>query len=62
MGSPSLILVLIAVVWAIVLAPMLVGKTKPIRRAGEGYEETRVLHTGGHHSCSNASSPAFYGG
>lgn len=47
MGSPSLILVLIAVVWAIVLAPMLVGKTKPIRRAGEGYEETRVLHTGG---------------
>ena len=38
MGSPSLILVLIAVVWAIVLAPMLVGKTKPIRRAGEGYD------------------------
>lgn len=47
MGSPSLILVLIAVVWAIVLAPMLLGNTKPIRRSGEGYEETRVLHTGG---------------
>lgn len=47
MGSPSLILVLIAVVWAIVLAPLLLGNTKPIRRSGEGYEETRVLHTGG---------------
>lgn len=47
MGSPSLILVLIAVVWAIVLAPMLLGNTKPIRRSGEGYEETLVLHTGG---------------
>ena len=47
MGSPSLILVLIAVVWAIVLAPLLLGNTKPIRRSGDGYEETRVLHTGG---------------
>ncbi|MBL7285471.1 hypothetical protein FPH17_04590 [Corynebacterium godavarianum] len=47
MGSPSLILVLILVVWVIVLAPMMLGSTKKIRRSGEGYEETRVLHEGG---------------
>lgn len=47
MGSPSLIILLIIVVWVIVLAPMMIGKNKPILRAGEGYEETRVLHEGG---------------
>lgn len=46
-GSLSLIIVLIVVVWAIVLAPMILGDSKPIRRAGEGYDETRVLHQGG---------------
>lgn len=47
MGSPSLMIVLILVVWIIVLAPLAVGNNKPIRRSGEGYEETRVLHEGG---------------
>lgn len=47
MGSLSLIVVLIIVVWVIVLAPMVMGNNKPIRRSGEGYDETRVLHTGG---------------
>ena len=47
MGSPSLIIVLIIVVWVIVLAPLALGNTKPIRRSGEGYEETRVLLEGG---------------
>ncbi|WJY67632.1 divisome protein SepX/GlpR [Corynebacterium auris] len=47
MGSLSLVIVLIIVVWAIVLAPMVMGNNKPIRRSGEGYEETRVLHSGG---------------
>lgn len=47
MGSPSLMIVLILVVWIIVLAPLAVGNSKPIRRSGEGYEETRVLHEGG---------------
>lgn len=46
-GSLSLIIVLIVVVWAIVLAPMVLGDSKPIRRAGEGFDETRVLHQGG---------------
>lgn len=46
-GSLSLIIVLIVVVWAIVLAPMVFGDSKPIRRSGEGYDETRVLHRGG---------------
>lgn len=45
-GSLSLIIVLIVVVWAIVLAPMVLGDSKPIRRSGEGYDETRVLHQG----------------
>ncbi|MDY5786207.1 gephyrin-like molybdotransferase receptor GlpR [Corynebacterium sp.] len=47
MGSLSLIIVLIVVVWVIVLAPMVMGNNKPIRRSGDGYEETRVLHSGG---------------
>lgn len=47
MGSPSLIILLIIVVWVIVLAPLAMGNSKPIRRAGEGYEETRVLLEGG---------------
>lgn len=46
-GSLSLIIILIVVVWAIVLAPMVLGDSKPIRRSGEGYDETRVLHQGG---------------
>ena len=45
--GPSLIILLIIVVWVIVLAPLVLGNNKPIRRAGEGYEETRVLHEGG---------------
>lgn len=47
MGSPSLMIILILVVWIIVLAPLMIGNNKPIRRSGEGYEETRVLHEGG---------------
>lgn len=47
MGSPSLFIILILVVWIIVLAPLMFGSNKPIRRSGEGYEETRVLHEGG---------------
>lgn len=47
MGSPSLIILLIVVVWVIVLAPLAFGNNKPIRRSGAGYEETRVLHEGG---------------
>lgn len=47
MGSLSLMIILILVVWIIVLAPLMIGNNKPIRRSGEGYEETRVLHEGG---------------
>ena len=47
MGSLSLIIVLIIVVWVIVLAPILMGNNKPIRHSGDGYEATRVLHAGG---------------
>lgn len=46
-GSLSLIIILIVVVWVIVLAPMVFGDKTPIRRSGEGFSETRVLHTGG---------------
>ncbi|WP_165164450.1 gephyrin-like molybdotransferase receptor GlpR [Corynebacterium qintianiae] len=47
MGSLSLIIVLIIVVWVIVLAPIVMGNNKPIRHSGDGYDATRVLHTGG---------------
>ena len=46
MGSPSLMIILILVVWIIVLAPLMIGNNKPIRRSGDGYDETRVLHEG----------------
>lgn len=47
MGSLSLIIVLIIVVWVIVLAPIVMGNNKPIRHSGDGYDATRVLHSGG---------------
>ncbi|EEI17542.1 gephyrin-like molybdotransferase receptor GlpR, partial [Corynebacterium lipophiloflavum] len=47
MGSLSLIIVLIIVVWVIVLAPIVMGNNKPIRHSGDGYDATRVLHAGG---------------
>ncbi|WP_257161423.1 divisome protein SepX/GlpR [Corynebacterium cystitidis] len=46
--SGSLMIVLIVVVWLFVLAPLVFGgASKPIRRSGEAYDETRVLHQGG---------------
>ncbi|WP_080795938.1 gephyrin-like molybdotransferase receptor GlpR [Corynebacterium pacaense] len=38
---------LIVVVWLIVLAPLLLRSQKPIRKAGEAFDETRVIHEGG---------------
>ena len=38
MGSPSLMIILILVVWIIVLAPLMIGNNKPIRRSGDGYD------------------------
>ncbi len=59
MGSPSLMIVLILVVWIIVLAPLVVGNNKPIRRSGEGYDETRVLHEGGSAPMETRRRPKF---
>lgn len=43
----GLIIVLIIVVWLFVLAPLLLRGQKPIRKAGEAFDETRVIHEGG---------------
>lgn len=45
--SGSLIIVLIIVVWLFVLAPLLLRGQKPIRKAGEAFDDTRVLYEGG---------------
>ena len=45
--SGSLIIVLIIVVWLFVLAPLLMRGQKPIRKAGEAFDDTRVIHQGG---------------
>ncbi|QGU04048.1 divisome protein SepX/GlpR [Corynebacterium comes] len=45
--SGSLIIVLIIVVWLFVLAPLLLRGQKPIRKAGEAFDDTRVIHEGG---------------
>ncbi|WKD58030.1 hypothetical protein CAPI_07465 [Corynebacterium capitovis DSM 44611] len=59
MGSLSLIIVLIIIVWVIVLAPMVLGNSKPIRRSGEGFNETRVLHSGGSAPITTRRRPKF---
>lgn len=43
----TLAIVLIIVVWLFVLAPLLLRGQKPIRKAGEAFDEPRVIHEGG---------------
>lgn len=38
---------LIVIVWLVVLAPLLLRSQKPIRKAGEAFEDTRVILEGG---------------
>ncbi len=45
--SGSLIIVLIIVVWLFVLAPLLLRGQKRIRKAGEAFDDTRVVYEGG---------------
>lgn len=43
----GLVIILIIVVWLFVLAPLLLRGQKPISRAGDAFEDTRVLYEGG---------------
>lgn len=45
--SPTLVIVLIAVVWLFVFAPWLLRGQRPISKAGEAFDETRVVYSGG---------------
>lgn len=45
--SPTLVIVLIVVVWLFVLAPWLLRGQRPISKAGEAFDETRVVYSGG---------------
>ncbi|AIT60567.1 divisome protein SepX/GlpR [Corynebacterium doosanense] len=45
--SPTLVIILIIVVWLIVLAPLLLRGQRPIHKSGEAFDETRVLYEGG---------------
>lgn len=40
--------ILIVVLWLFVLMPFLLRKHKPISKVGEGFDDTRVIHEGGH--------------
>ena len=40
-------LLLIAAVWLVLLAPLLLRNQKPVRRTAQALGETRVLHRGG---------------
>ncbi|BAU95278.1 hypothetical protein N24_1016 [Corynebacterium suranareeae] len=51
--SGILVIGLIVVVWLVVLAPLLLRGQKPIRKAGEAFDDTRVISEGG----SNIPSP-----
>ncbi|CAB0639341.1 hypothetical protein CIP107562_00738 [Corynebacterium diphtheriae] len=45
--SGTVVIVLIVLVWLFVLAPWLLRGQKPIRKAGEGFDDTRVVYEGG---------------
>ncbi|MDK8685648.1 divisome protein SepX/GlpR [Corynebacterium pseudodiphtheriticum] len=45
--STTLIIALIIVVWLVVLAPLIFRGHKPIRHSGEGFNDTRVVFSGG---------------
>lgn len=45
--SPTLVIVLIVVVWLFVLAPWLLRGQRPISKAGEAFDDTRVVYSGG---------------
>ena len=45
--SNILLIGLIVVVWLVVLAPLLLRSQKPIRKAGEAFDDTRVILEGG---------------
>lgn len=45
--STTLIIVLIIVVWLVVLAPLIFRGQKPIRHSGDGFNDTRVVFSGG---------------
>ncbi|MGP6175019.1 divisome protein SepX/GlpR [Corynebacterium sp. A21] len=53
----GLAIVLIIVVWLFVLAPLLLRGQKPIRKAGEAFDETRVIHEGGSRELSSRRRP-----
>lgn len=44
--SGGLMILLIIVVWLFVLAPLLLRGQKPMNKAGEGFEDTRVVYEG----------------
>ncbi|CAM3842137.1 gephyrin-like molybdotransferase receptor GlpR [Corynebacterium frankenforstense] len=45
--SGGIVLVLVIVLWLFVLAPLWLRGQKPIRKAGEAFDETRVVYEGG---------------
>lgn len=55
--SPTLVIILIIVVWLIVLAPLLLRGQRPIHKSGEAFDETRVLYEGGSGSLGHRRQP-----
>ena len=50
-------LLLIAVVWIVLLAPLLLRNQSPVRRTAKALTETRVLHKGGESLQRKSASP-----
>ena len=46
--TTTIVGILIVVLWLFVLMPFLLRKHKPISKVGEGFDDTRVIHEGGH--------------
>ncbi|MCZ9308782.1 divisome protein SepX/GlpR [Corynebacterium uberis] len=45
--NSGLLIAVIAVLWLFVLAPLIQGARKPVSRAGDAFDETRVVYQGG---------------
>lgn len=56
--SGAIAIVLIILVWLFVLAPWLLRGQKPIRKAGEAFDDTRVVFEGGSKELTGKRRPA----
>ncbi|MBN9644721.1 gephyrin-like molybdotransferase receptor GlpR [Corynebacterium mendelii] len=61
-GTGTIVVGLIVVLWLFVLAPLVLRGHKPVSRAGDGLDDTRVVHQGGTALATTRRKPKFSAG